>query len=574
MRIGGLGELAVDLFEERALARGCPPTVARGPTAETLCARLGGLPLAIELAAARTGALTPAEILEHLDDPGLLADDEIDLPERHRSVAAVFEWSYALLEPGERVVLDHLGLFPGGASLHVLDAVCGVVDGGVAAATAGLVDASMVSRSQDDDGSSRYRVQEALRLTAAAWLGRPDDDKEAAERRVVGWMASWCEEAGAGFRGADERRWRARIDAERANIGAAVSLAIRLGEPDAAARMCSALTSYVQYGLDLGVTSWLEATAAACADSSTPALAEVLATLAMLRWLAGDAAGAAAMAADAETVPGAPVEARAHAIHVLGLATDDVALLEASVELADSTTWTTAAVAFRTALVFGLVGTDPAQARRRAEEGWERASRIGNPTAVASAHLAAGGSLLADDPAAARRHFEMCAAIAAEVGNRMLAAMADVMGSMTATERRADGVAAAVEAAAALRERGARVQAGMALLRAADLLADLGDTETARALVRAAPDEPASRPAIGDVGRACSASSISRPKPTRRSRTCRSTSAMRSTSPESPFTVSLTERRLQSHVTALRSAPARSSLHTRRPRHDSAARAS
>jgi hypothetical protein len=198
----------------------------------------------------------------------------------------------------------------------------------------------------------------------------------------------------------------------------------------------------------------------------------------MLEWLAGDNAAAIAATLAAEAVPGMTLDVRARARHIRGLATSAGQLLQAAVEDADRTGGLHMSVAFRLPLVISLAAGTADEAEAVAAEAWERARSTGNPTTIASAHLSAAVALGPRAEDEAGRHFEMCRAIAVEAGNRMLATIVDVLAGPSP--------AAAVAAAVGLRDQGARVQAGMALLRAADALAARGDRATAAALVDAA----------------------------------------------------------------------------------------
>ena len=484
IRLDGLGDDALRLFGDLAIAHGCDDEQAGGPDAAALCERLGGLPLALELAAARTAALSPSEIRDHLDDDStLLRDDTVGRPRRHRSLASVFDWSYDLLDDGERAVMDILAALPGGATIAALDAIGrGLVDG-VAARVAGLVAASLVLRGQDRPGASRFRVHEALR--PAARQRRGADVRQTSEERLVDWAVEWGQEAATGIVGPNEARWHAALEAERVNLGEAIRLALVQGRPASAATICRCIRSHVVNALDLEATGWYAATVGASRGNDVAEAADVVATLAMLQWLAGAVEDAVRSTHDVDAMPAASSDARALALHVRGIAAADVTLVEESVRMADTTNNPVMATSFRLPLVASLAATAPEAARARAAEAWELAARSGNPTAVASAHVSAATSLLATDPLSARRHYEVGRAMAVETGNRMLAAMVDVLASMGREGSPTDSLTAALDAAAALRDRGARIQAGMALLRAADLFASLGEQQTAAVLVRA-----------------------------------------------------------------------------------------
>ena len=148
-----------------------------------ICRRLDGLPLAIELAAARVKLLSPQAILGRLEKRlDLLTGGAHDLPTRQRTLRDAIDWSYNLLEPSEQALLARLGVFAGGCSLEVAEAVCGneaslgeVLDG-----LASLVDKSLVRQSDGADGEPRFGLLETIREYA---LERLEADGELDELR-------------------------------------------------------------------------------------------------------------------------------------------------------------------------------------------------------------------------------------------------------------------------------------------------------------------------------------------------------------------------------------------------------
>ena len=175
-------EAAVKLFAERArlvapdfdLAEQCATVTA-------ICERLDGMPLAVELAAARVAALAPSELLARLDRSlTLLARGPRDLAERHRSLRAALEWTYELLEPDERTLLARLAAFAGPAPLDAVEAVAAVAagNGPVEAldAISGLIDASLVRRADDREHGVRYTIPQAARDFAAERLTESNEE--------------------------------------------------------------------------------------------------------------------------------------------------------------------------------------------------------------------------------------------------------------------------------------------------------------------------------------------------------------------------------------------------------------
>jgi predicted ATPase len=177
LRLGPLAPgSAAALFHERAAAAAPDYEASEHEQAvEAICARVDGMPLAVELAAARVATLAPAELLARLDrSHGVLARGPRDLAERHRSLRAALEWTHALLEPDEQALLARLAAFAGPAPLDAVEAVAevagerGPVD--TIEALSGLIDASFVQRTDSREHGVRYTVPQAVRDFAAEQL--------------------------------------------------------------------------------------------------------------------------------------------------------------------------------------------------------------------------------------------------------------------------------------------------------------------------------------------------------------------------------------------------------------------
>ena len=192
-----------------------------------ICRRLDGLPLAIELAAARTRLLSPAAILERLGRRlELLTGGPRDAPERQRTLRAAIEWSHDLLEPDEQRLFAQLAVFEGGWSLEAAEAVAGDVLDELEA----LVDRSLVHRTGE-----RFQLLESVHEFARERL---DDDTRA---RHAAWALTVAEAAESGLEGAAQPDWLRRLDAERENLGAAAEHAIATGDAETAQRIAGAL---------------------------------------------------------------------------------------------------------------------------------------------------------------------------------------------------------------------------------------------------------------------------------------------------------------------------------------------
>ncbi|RSS51330.1 BTAD domain-containing putative transcriptional regulator [Streptomyces sp. WAC01280] len=222
-------EAAAELFVRRAAAVR-PGFTGHARVAE-LCAGLDGLPLAVELAAARLRSLSVDELAdglgERLERFELLSRGDRTAPERHRTLRAVVEWSWSLLEPGERDLAARFAVFRGGATAEAVARVCGAGTGPLA---------SLVEKSLLEARDGRYRMLETIRAYAAGQL--PDEDPVAAAHHT--YYRELAEAADPELRGAAQLEWLARLDAEDANLRAA----LRGGGPEDGLRLVAALTPY------------------------------------------------------------------------------------------------------------------------------------------------------------------------------------------------------------------------------------------------------------------------------------------------------------------------------------------
>ncbi|MFH8622656.1 ATP-binding protein [Streptomyces vietnamensis] len=226
-----LGALESAAAEELFVRRGAavrPGFTGHARVAE-LCAGLDGLPLAVELAAARLRTLTVEELADGLGERfELLSRGDRTAPERHRTLRAVVEWSWSLLEPGERELAARLSVFRGGATAEAVARVCGAGAGPLAS----LVEKSLVE--VRDDG--RYRMLETIRAYAAERL--PAGDPAFAAHHA--YYRGLAEAADPELRGPAQLEWLARLDAEDANLRAA----LRRGTPEDGLRLVAALSPY------------------------------------------------------------------------------------------------------------------------------------------------------------------------------------------------------------------------------------------------------------------------------------------------------------------------------------------
>jgi predicted ATPase/class 3 adenylate cyclase len=257
---------AVALFIQRALdARpDFRVTTANAPAVAEICARLDGLPLAIELAAARVKVLPPQQLLQRLEwRLPLLTGGAQDLLERQQTMRATLAWSEDLLAPAERVLFRRLAVFVGGCTLEAAEAVCSAPEGAdplgidVLEGLGRLVDQSLVQQ-REEGGEARFSLLQVVREYA---LERQDVSGEGETLRQA-HLAHYLALAEAGelelFR-AEQLAWRARLDRELDNLRAALGWARDHGEAELGLRLASALVWYWDNaGLFTEARNWYE----------------------------------------------------------------------------------------------------------------------------------------------------------------------------------------------------------------------------------------------------------------------------------------------------------------------------
>ncbi|MFF0541090.1 BTAD domain-containing putative transcriptional regulator [Streptomyces coelicoflavus] len=205
-----------------------------GAVAE-ICRRLDGLPLAIELAAARLRLLTPREIADRLDDRfRLLTSGSRTVLPRQQTLRAVVDWSWDLLDEAERTMLRELSVFAGGWDLAAAEAVC---SGPAADLVGALVDKSLVVADLGTDGADmRYRMLETIHEYAEERAAEVPGLRTAAEQAHRAWARLLAEEADPQLRSAGQLPYIARLETEHDNIRAALGRSLAAGdEPEAAA---------------------------------------------------------------------------------------------------------------------------------------------------------------------------------------------------------------------------------------------------------------------------------------------------------------------------------------------------
>jgi predicted ATPase/DNA-binding CsgD family transcriptional regulator len=242
---------AVRLLEDRAAAQGVLLDWDEHAIrmAGRICQRLDGIPLAVELAAARLRVMPAAELDARLDERfSLLTGGSRAALPRQQTLRAMVDWSWELLTGAERTVFARLSVFAGGFGLAAAEAVAAdphLPRGQVAGHLGALVDKSMVQFGDAGAGAGRYRLLETVRQFAADQLevlGR--STAQAARSRHLDYYLALAEEAAPRLVGADQAAWLDRLDAELANLRAAVAYSLTLPDPEPGLRLTSSLHVY------------------------------------------------------------------------------------------------------------------------------------------------------------------------------------------------------------------------------------------------------------------------------------------------------------------------------------------
>jgi predicted ATPase/class 3 adenylate cyclase len=296
---------AIRLFVERAQAikPGFDLSDANAADVATICLRLDGLPLAIELAAARVRVLSPSQLLARLDNRlRLLTGGSRDLPARQQTLRAAIEWSHDLLSAGDRTLFARLSVFAGGCMLEAAEAVCGeagrdsvdVLDG-----LDSLTQKSLLRQTNDETGSPRFAMLETIREFAQERLDTAGE-LDAVRRAHAAYFLDLAEAAAPELTGVDQAIWLDRLSSEHDNLRAALSSLDQLAEATLLLRLAGSLWRFwwVRGYLAEG-RRWLERALANGGDDSSSLRAMVLSGAGVLAESQGDYESAARLHQDA-----------------------------------------------------------------------------------------------------------------------------------------------------------------------------------------------------------------------------------------------------------------------------------
>ena len=248
---------AIELFRQRAQAvrHDFLMDDASGPAIAGICRRLDGLPLAIELAAARVRHLSPQAMLQRLGDEPLAEDEPSpalqllqsrirDIPQRHRSLRDAITWSYDLLDAEEQALFRRLAIFVGGWTIEAASAICGeglsldMLDG-----LTSLMDKHLVQRAEGDDSAPRFSMLETLREYGLERLRGAGEMLEL-QQRMATYYLRLAETTGPKQHSPDFAAVHRTLRTEHANIRVAVRWALAQREADLCLRLCAALHTF------------------------------------------------------------------------------------------------------------------------------------------------------------------------------------------------------------------------------------------------------------------------------------------------------------------------------------------
>jgi predicted ATPase/DNA-binding SARP family transcriptional activator len=503
------GSPAMRLFHDRARAVD-PAAVCETEDIEAiadLCAGLDGLPLAIELAAARLPGTTVRELASSLQDRFGLLTSRRRADSRHRSLRAVVDWSYQLLTTAEQRLFDELSVFSGWFDIGAARAVAAGDDDGtdVARLVLHLVDCSLITADRDG-GAARYRLLETLRDYGLERL-EERGELDAARGRHARWASALVTAAASGLSGAGEAGWAARLDSHIGDLRAAHSW-LTGHDTELSLRMCAELHWYALLGCRSEVFRWAEVSAAAAAGSRSPFYPQVLGSAAWGAVYRGDlqAADTAAHAALDAARDLAPITGR-RALQALG----DLAIYTGDLDSAadryrhsydlsvQAGDWLDAAWDAGSAGVALAYGDHLAEAGRLASQGRDAAVRSGAPSALALV-LAVMGEMTAEtDPVQARQHSQRAVELAQSAGSRLIAGFAEV--SLATQHARHGEPAAALryyhQVISQWRQAGTWTPLWVTLRTLIDLLARVGACHDAATLYGAAASASSGAPPYG-----------------------------------------------------------------------------
>jgi predicted ATPase/class 3 adenylate cyclase len=420
---------AVRLFAERAQSArsGFVIDATNAGTVAEICLRLDGVPLALELAAARVVALSPADILGRFEERfRLLSGGRRTAVERHQTLRATVDWSYELLARTERRVFNRLGVFAGSFDAPAAEAIAagdGIAAWDVLDAVMSLVAKSMVALEETSEGGVRYGLLETLRQYARERLDEAGDT-DTWRRRHATHYAAVAETIGPALEGPDEAIWHHKLRAELDNLRAAVTWALDAASDEDAelgVRIIAALLNSVLGDLALGVSGWGEAALPRVEATTAGRRAAVLTAAALNAGARSDFDTMRTLAL-AALGDGLPADTPSPAYAYLALSSSygfsgdlDRALVvigdgQAALDASDADDFNHFVLHAAAANYAGVQG-DRGRARAETDQCVELSRRTGNPSALSASLYLLGRASWSDNPRAALDALEESVAI-------------------------------------------------------------------------------------------------------------------------------------------------------------------
>ncbi|HEX9776187.1 MAG TPA: adenylate/guanylate cyclase domain-containing protein [Actinomycetota bacterium] len=492
---------SISLFADRALAARPDFEVTEENAAAIgeICRRLDGVPLAIELAAARVRTAAPADIAARLDERfRLLRSGRRTAMERHQTLRATVEWSYDLLDDDERLLFDRLSVFSGGFSLEAAEAICaeGSIDAfDVPDLVESLAEKSMVVVEEDASGMTRFSTLETLRQFGEEKLVERGEANEVGRRHAVHY-ADLAERSYASMWGPDELRWVLTLEAEFDNFRAANAWAATNCDLDIALGLAADLSPFASWRLLPEVYAWASGALELPGADGSRRYPDACTAAAYGAWQHGDVDRAERLAAtaldraDAHTNPIRVSEAFfASAIRGFAEGVEWAADVERQGRDVALAAGALAAAAFGQGgmALLAAYGGDLERGRDIAEEAIALAEQSGNPTTRAMTRYALGEALQELDPERAARVLEEALDLARNVHARFIAGIT-LVSLASVTARHGDEVRALellLQAVEEWRRRGNRSQQFVTLRNVVELFERIGRDEDAACLYAA-----------------------------------------------------------------------------------------
>ncbi|MSV85846.1 MAG: AAA family ATPase [Actinobacteria bacterium] len=430
------GAASVKVFVARAAdaSPGFELTEENAQAVAELCIQLDGLPLALELAAARMGSMTPSQLVDRLTERFALLGSGHGREERHRSLRDVVQWSYVLLDSAERELFNRLSVFAGGFDLVAAERTCSggeIASEDLAYLLSGLVDKSLVVASQSG-GQFRYSQLETLRQFGNQRLAEQADGLHI-HRAHLATFTELSVSGALALEGPEERQWSIRLNRDADNLRSALTTAIAVDDADSALRIVVSMSEPGFRAIRYEVVDWAETVAAMDSAADHPLRPTALAVVGYGAFVRGELDRAVELADQAIGLRsqhrvescGMPERVLGNALFYQGHSDTAVEWMNQMVDVARDTgrIGRLAHALYMRSVAQTSIG-DPDGGARWAEEAQKVSASLENPTALSQAAYAAGLAAAHSNPVKALRLLEESAELADSVGNLWLRSFA------------------------------------------------------------------------------------------------------------------------------------------------------